>query len=105
MIKECIDAGLPKPLYYYDMSGFFVEFRKDIFSEKYIKSLGLNDRQEKAIIFIKEKGNISNSEYQDLNNVSKATATRDLSELVEKYEILRRACDIGAGTNYVLIGS
>jgi ATP-dependent DNA helicase RecG len=105
MIKECIDAGLPKPLYYYDMSGFFVEFRKDIFSEKYLKSLGLNDRQEKAIIFIKEKGKISNSEYQELNNVSKATATRDLSELVEKYEILRRAGDIGAGTNYVLIGS
>jgi ATP-dependent DNA helicase RecG len=105
MIKECLDAGLPKPLYYYDMSGFFVEFRKDIFSEKYLKSLGLNDRQEKAIIFIKEKGKISNSEYQDLNNVSKATATRDLSELVEKYEILRRAGEIGAGTNYVLIGS
>jgi ATP-dependent DNA helicase RecG len=105
MIKECIDAGLPKPLYYYDMSGFFVEFRKDIFSEKYLKSLGLNDRQEKAIIFIKEKGKISNSEYQELNNVSKATATRDLSELVEKYEILRREGDIGAGTNYVLIGS
>ena len=105
MIKECIDAGLPKPLYYYDMSGFFVEFRKDIFSEKYLKSLGLNDRQEKAIVFIKERGKISNSEYQGLNNVSKATATRDLSELVEKYEILRRAGDIGAGTNYVLIGS
>ncbi|MCE5346035.1 MAG: putative DNA binding domain-containing protein [Bacteroidales bacterium] len=105
MIKVCIDAGLPKPLYYYDMSGFFVEFRKNIFSEKYLKSLGLSDRQEKAIIFIKEKGKISNSEYQDLNNVSKATATRDLSELVEKYEILRRAGDIGAGTNYVLIGS
>ena len=87
------------------MSGFFVEFRKDIFSEKYLKSLGLNDRQEKAIIFNKEKGKISNSEYQELNNVSKATATRDLSELVEKYEILRRAGDIGAGTNYALIGS
>ncbi|MDO9580457.1 MAG: ATP-binding protein [Bacteroidales bacterium] len=105
MIKECIDAGLPQPLYYYNMSGFFVEFRKDIFSEKYLKSLGLNDRQEKAIIFIKERSKISNSEYQELNNVSKATATRDLSELVEKYEILRRAGDIGAGTNYVLIGS
>lgn len=105
MIKECEMSGNPLPSYYYDMSGFFVEFRKDIFSEKYLKSLGLNDRQEKAIIFIKERGKISNSEYQELNNVSKATATRDLSELVEKYEILRRAGDIGAGTNYVLIGS
>ncbi len=55
MIKECIDVGLPQPLYYFDMSGFFVNFRKDIFSEK--------------------------------------------------YEILRRAGDIGTVTIYVLIGS
>lgn len=61
--------------------------------------------QSKAILFIKERGKISNSEYQELNNVFKATATRDLSELVEKYEILRRAGDIGAGTNYILVGS
>ena len=105
MIKECIEAGLPQPLYYFDMSGFFVEFRKDIFSEKYLKSLGINERQERAILFIKERGKISNSDYQELNNISKVTATRDLSELVEKYEILRRAGDIGAGTIYVLIGS
>ncbi len=105
MIKECIDACLPQPLYYFDMSGFFVEFRKDIFSEKYLKSLGINERQERAILFIKERGKISNSDYQELNNISKATATRDLSELVVKYGILRRAGDIGAGTIYVLIGS
>ena len=49
MIKECFEAGLPKPLYYYDMSDFFVEFRKNIFSEKYLKSLGLNDRQERQL--------------------------------------------------------
>ena len=105
MIKECIEAGLPQPLYYYDMSGFFVEFRKNIFSEKYLKSLGLNDRQKKAVLYIKEKGKISNSEYQELNDISKATATRDLSVLVEKYEIIKRTGDIGSGTNYVLIGS
>jgi len=40
-----------------------------------------------------------------LCEVSKATATRDLSELVEKYNLLERTGDIGAGTTYKLIGS
>jgi hypothetical protein len=34
-----------------------------------------------------------------------AILLRDLSELVEKYGILKREGAIGAGTNYVLIGS
>lgn len=105
MIKECELAGLPKPNYFYDMSGFFVEFRKDIYNEEYLKSLALSDRQVKAVLYLKEKGKITNSDYQTLNAVSKATATRDLTELVEKFKILKRSGDIGAGTNYILIGS
>lgn len=33
---------------------------------------------------MKEKGKITNSSYQTLNSVSKATATRDLTELINK---------------------
>jgi ATP-dependent DNA helicase RecG len=84
MIKECEMSGNPLPSFYYDMSGFFVEFRKDIFYEQYLKSLNLNDRQVKAVLYVKEKRQISNRDYQKLNNVSKATASRDLSELEEK---------------------
>jgi ATP-dependent DNA helicase RecG len=40
-----------------------------------------------------------------LNAVSKAIATRDLTELVEKFKTLKRTGDIRAGTNYILIGS
>jgi len=54
---------------------------------------------------LKEKWKITNSDYQTLNAVSKATATRDLTELVEKFKILKRTGDIGAGTNYILIRS
>lgn len=105
MIRECELAGLPKPVYFYDMLGFFVEFRKDNYNEQYLKSLDLSDRQVKAVLYLKEKGKITNSDYQTLNTVSKATATRDLTELVEKFKILKRTGDIGAGTNYILIGS
>jgi len=58
----------------------------------------------KAILHTKEKGKITISD-QKLNAVSKATATRDLTELVENFKIFKRAGDVGAGRNYILIGS
>lgn len=97
--------GLPEPSFYYKSSGFWVEFRKDIYNEEYLNELGLNERQVKAVLFVKEKGKIANSDYQNLNDVSKATATRDLTELVENHKIFKRSGEVGAGTNYVLIGS
>ena len=105
MTEQCLEMGLPKPVFFYKSSGFWVEFRKDIYNKEYLEELGLNDRQIKAVLYIKEKGKINNSDYQDLNEVSKATATRDLTELVEVHKIFNRSGEVGAGTNYVLIGS
>jgi len=90
MNEQCAEAGLPQPLYYYASSGFWVVFRKDIYFPEYLKGLGLNDRQVKAVLYVKEKGKITNKEYQELNNVSKRTATNDLSELVESYKIFKQ---------------
>lgn len=82
MTDLCAEAGLPKPLYYYKSSGFWVEFRKDIYHNEYLQSLGLNDRQIKAVLYTKEKGKITNSEYQEINETSARTAVRDLEMLV-----------------------
>ena len=62
--------------------------------------LELYERQIQSVLYVKEKGKITNGEQQTLNNVSKATATRDLTEMVEKYRALKRTGDTGAGTNY-----
>ncbi|MBI2271930.1 MAG: DeoR family transcriptional regulator [Bacteroidetes bacterium] len=56
----------------------------------------------KAVSFVKEKGKISNADFQELYGVSKATATRDLTELVEKYELFEKLGQTGAGTAYIL---
>jgi ATP-dependent DNA helicase RecG len=48
---------------------------------------------------------ISNKTYQELCKVSKAKATRDLTELVEKFNLGKRIGNVGAGTLYKLIGS
>jgi len=52
-----------------------------------------------------ELKNEKGKEYQKLLNVSKATATRDLYELTDKFKMLIRIGEVGAGTIYKLIGS
>jgi ATP-dependent DNA helicase RecG len=88
MLRECELAGLPRPRYFHDMSGFWVEFRQDVYTEDYLRGQGLNKRQVKAVLYVKEKGRIANGEYQQLNEVSRETATRDLKELVDKKILL-----------------
>jgi len=101
MMKECAEAGIPQPLYSYDMSGFFVEFRKDIYNEKHLKSIDLSDRQIKAVLYVKEKGKITNREYQTLNDVSRETATRDLKGLID-LKLFKPSGQKGAGAFYTI---
>jgi ATP-dependent DNA helicase RecG len=83
MRKACSKAGLPEPQLE-EYQGFRVIFRKDIYTEEYLRKMGLNERQIKAVMYVKEKGKIANKEYQAEFLVSKPTATRDLTELVDK---------------------
>ncbi len=83
MRKACMKAGLPEPQFE-EYQGFRVIFRKDIYAEEYLRNLGLNGRQVKAVMYVKEKGKVANKEYQEIFGVSKATATRDLTDLVKK---------------------
>ena len=60
-----------------------VEFRIDIYTEEYLTNIGLNQRQIKAVLFVKDKRKITNNEYQKINNTSDRTALRDLEKLLE----------------------
>ncbi|MCL2063896.1 MAG: putative DNA binding domain-containing protein [Candidatus Cloacimonetes bacterium] len=87
-IKDsCKLAGLSSPEMKEQEGGFIVTLFKDKYSKEQLVLLGLNERQIKAVLYIKEKGRITNSEYQELNEVSKRTAVRDIVELIEKYNI------------------
>jgi len=67
-----------------EFGGFAVYFYKDIYTEENLRKMGLNERQIKAVKYIKEKGRITNKDYQKEFSVSRQTATRDLTELVDK---------------------
>ena len=73
--------------------------KKDYYTEERLKEMGLNDRQIKAVIYVKEKGKITNKEYQEINNCSRNTASNDLRRLVES-DILKESGVKGAGSYY-----
>lgn len=52
------------------------------------------------MLYIKEHGSINNAEYQELANISKRTATRDLQEMMER-RLLRKIGTTGKGTSYI----
>ena len=101
MVEWMKQAGLPEPGYKEEMGGFSVYFYKDIYTEENLRKMDLNERQIKAVMYVKEKGKITNKEYQELNNTIKKTASRDMVDLVKK-EIFEQLGSTGKGTYYTL---
>jgi len=99
--QHCLDAGLPEPIFK-EYQGFQVVFRKDVYNEEYLRSLNLNERQIKAVMYVKEKGQIMNKEYQEVCATSNRTASRDLADLVSR-GLFKQKGTIGKGTEYTLI--
>lgn len=99
IIDSCRQAGLPTPTLEEDGGGFKVTLFKDNLVEEQLVRLGLNLRQVKAVSYVKEKGKITNKEYQEINSVSRQTASNDLSEITDKYRIFVNI-GVGAGSYY-----
>ena len=62
MVEWMKEAGLPEPEYKEELGGFSVYFYKDIYTEENLRGMGLNERQIKAVIYVKEKGKVTNRE-------------------------------------------
>jgi len=84
ILDFCRQQGIPTPKFQEGFGGFSVMFRKDVYTEEYLHNLGLNERQIKAVMYVKERERITNREYQTLTTVSNKTAYLELSDLVGK---------------------
>jgi len=100
MTQTCIEQGLPKPIFE-ENQGVKVTFRRDIFTQDYLASLELNERQISAVAYVKKKKSITNKEYQQTYDVSERTASRELSELANKSAFIQVGTT-GRGTRYIL---
>lgn len=78
-----------------------VTFLKDIYTEEYLQNLNLSERQIKALLYIKNQGELTNANYQEINKISKPVATRDLTDLVNR-ELIVKIGSTGKGTKYIL---
>ena len=100
IIDSCKSAELPEPEMTELDGGFLLVIFKDILNEDYLVKIGLNDRQVKAVAYMKEKGTITNKEYQSLFSITDRTALRDLDDLMSKELVLKRGAK--KGTRYLL---
>jgi len=90
MISLCAGAGLPEPQFRSEGEHFVTTVWRDWFTDEILAGLDLNERQKLAIQYVMSQGKIGNSEYQEMAQVAKRTAYRDLSNLVEKGLFARR---------------
>ena len=93
--------ALPEPDFGQETGEFVTILWRDWLTEKVLAGLHLNDRQRHTVDHLKLHDSITNSEYQDLHDVSKRTAHRDLVEMVSK-EILVKQGTTGKGVSYHL---
>ena len=69
---------------------------RDWLTDEIIASLGLNDRQQKAINVLRQQRRVTNTKYQEITGASRATAKRDLVELVHKRLLILTGAGRGA---------
>jgi len=101
MLEGCREYGIPEPIITEEQDGISVTFLKDIYTEEYLRTLELNERQVKAILYVKQHHSITNAEYQKLNNLGKSVSTTELQDLIDK-KLVEKIGTTGRGTKYVL---
>jgi len=84
IVTKCLEQGLPEPDFREENGVMTVIFYKDKWNEDNLKKLELNERQIKAVMYIKTHNKITSKEYQKLTGISRQMATIDLKTLVEK---------------------
>lgn len=100
IIEACKQQGLPEPDFENDSGVMKVIFYKDIYTEENLRKMGLNERQIKAVMYVKMNGSITNQEYQKLAGISKRTASDDLTDLVRRSILAKIGGQRGRGTSY-----
>jgi ATP-dependent DNA helicase RecG len=101
IILACREVDLPEPVFEEAWGGIVVTFPKDIYTKEYFHKLSLNERQIKGMLYTKEKGQITNSEYQKINNIKQTASSEELQDLVKR-KLLKMTGTKGRGAKYVL---
>ncbi|HOE80479.1 MAG TPA: ATP-binding protein [Smithellaceae bacterium] len=102
MIERCRQANLPPPAFEERAGQFVTTLWRDWLTDEVMSGLGLNERQQIAVTYLKAHGKITNKEYQQLTGVTDRTILREFKELLAK-GLLEKVGQTGRATHYVLI--
>ncbi|HIJ80468.1 MAG TPA: DUF4062 domain-containing protein [Desulfuromonadales bacterium] len=101
MIRESLDHDLPEPDFIMRGGEFTTTVWRDWLTPEVLAGYNLNERQLKAIDYLKIYQTITNTNFQTEFSASKRTASRDLDELMEK-GIIVKVGTTGKGVYYHL---
>ncbi len=90
IIEWCIGWGLPEPAFEFTGTSLVATLWKSKLDDTYLDTLGLNERQRRAIIYIKEHKKITSKEYAELFSITDRTARNDLKSLLDKKILIQR---------------
>ena len=99
-MEKCREQELPEPDFEEEYGVFTVRFYQDKWNEENLKRLGLKERQIKVVIYVKEKGKITNKKYRELTGLSDEGARIDLIELSKRNLI--QPIGKGRSAHYIL---
>jgi ATP-dependent DNA helicase RecG len=102
MIELCREAGLPEPQFEQRGGSFVTTLWRDWLTPEVMAGYKLNERQMKAIGYLKIHVTITNSLYQEEFSVAKRTASLDLAELAAA-GLIEKTGSTGKGVYYQLI--
>jgi ATP-dependent DNA helicase RecG len=100
MIADCLKAGLPEPDFRQCGPHFVTTLWRDWLTDTVMVNMGLNERQKEVVLYAKRNGRITNADYQKLAGITRKTAMRDLSVLVEQGAVVLVGSKRGA--HYIL---
>jgi len=101
MIKECVEGKILPPEFNTEMSGLMVSFFSN--TKRYLEGKELKAELIDIVLDTLSNRRINNTRVQEICKVSKATATRYLTEL--DGEFLERVGKTGEGTYYIIKSS
>ncbi|HVS15971.1 MAG TPA: ATP-binding protein [Thermoanaerobaculia bacterium] len=100
VIVGCQRATLPEPEFFQEGDQFVLRLWRDWLTHEVMAALDLNERQAMAMPVLRQERRIATGDYQRLTDASRATAKRDLEDLVEKGLLV--LVGAGRGAHYEL---
>src|SRR5690606_7163820 len=82
VISGCQRAQLPEPEFFQEGDQFVLRLWREWLTADMLAGLHLNERQSAAVSLLRQQRRITTGEYQKATGASRATAKRDLDDLV-----------------------